>query len=142
MNLSVRVGLRTAYCRIGESQLALGRTDAALASFGKYQKAAADIAASQPENPPAQRELGVSFYKMAELRLSLAGDPNREPSEQLEHLWEARSWLGRSLNVFTALRDRGKLSRMDAGAPDEVSEEIGLCNAAIERLESASGPAD
>ncbi len=119
---------------MGEAQLALGRIDEALEMFEKYRAVSREIAEKDPENTKAQRELGVSYYKMAEFHAALAGKEGATPAERLEHLREQRGWLERCLEVFAALRDRGTIWKSDAGVPEEMAAEIVQCDAEIADL--------
>ena len=88
-NVRARRGMRACYCRMGEAQLALGDQEAALESFSRFRKVTGQIAAEGPDDPYAQREVGVTLYKMAELHM--ASDESRLSVERIDHWTKAKS---------------------------------------------------
>ena len=135
-NAKARTDLATAHCRVGEIQLANGEEDAALVNFRRFHEITLDIAAANPKDAPAQRELGVSLFKMAEFHMSLGEDDGRDRTERMAHWREARSRLRRALDVFAAMRDKNVLASGDANVPEEMAAEIAKCEAAIELLDA------
>jgi non-specific serine/threonine protein kinase/serine/threonine-protein kinase len=74
-----------------------------------------------------QAELGKGHSALAATG-GLSGPGN------LAHWREARSWLRKSLSIYKAFHEAGKLSGDDAARRDVVTEEIAKCDAAIVHL--------
>ncbi|MCH9035470.1 MAG: hypothetical protein IID42_13365 [Planctomycetes bacterium] len=136
-NVRARRGMRACYCRLGEAQLALGDQEAALASFSRFREVTGRIAAEDPDDPHAQREVGVALFKMAELHMGLASDESKRSFERIAHWTEAKSWTKRCQDYFLNLKSQGTLLNSDSGVPDEIRQEIAKCEAAIDRLSKA-----
>jgi hypothetical protein len=50
---------------------------------------------------------------------------------------EARSWYRRSRAGFLEIRDRGALTRDEAGQPEEMARQIAKCDAAMMKLQGS-----
>ncbi len=127
---------------LGEAQLALGRTAAADETFRELLKLSREYAERNINDADAQRQLGVAYYKMAELEITRAKGESQPDQSRTDHWREAIRWLHDCQAVFIDMKDRGILASSDSDVPDEISEEIDLCKSELATLAAAPRPTD
>ncbi|MCB9850210.1 MAG: protein kinase [Phycisphaerales bacterium] len=133
-NKRALTGVRAAYCRIGEAQLALGQVDDAIESFVRFGDAARAIGENQQGDPAARREVAVATFKLAEVHMTCGSDENRPPSERVEHWQLAHDLVAQTRAVFEAMRDNGELAVSDSSVPEELAADMENCSREIAAL--------
>jgi non-specific serine/threonine protein kinase/serine/threonine-protein kinase len=86
--------------------------------------------------PSHRRTLAGNYTMLGALYARAASIKSVPRDERVERWREARDWFQKSLNVWRDLRDKGLLSGTSAAKPDEVSKEIAVCDAALEKLKA------
>ncbi|MCZ6683659.1 MAG: hypothetical protein O7B26_10790, partial [Planctomycetota bacterium] len=121
-------------CRVGEIQLALGRTEAARRSFDQYVRQCEAFAEHHTGVSRARRTLGVAYYKMGELESAQA--TNEALTDDLRRIrWqEARNWFRKCQDVFADMKNREMLEAGDLGVPAEIAAEIAACDVQLASL--------
>ncbi len=132
--LSVR---QSALCRIGEIELSLGEDAKAAETFELHLRAAEAIVAARPESAGARREVGVAYYKLAELCKVRAERDGAKAEDQLTQRRSAVEWLIRCREVFVQLRDEGLLARTDSGVIADLESEITSVEGEINQIGSS-----
>ncbi len=83
------------------------------------------LVADSPENVNAQNTLALLFTPLGAAHAKQASMESA-PKEPWQ---KARETYGKSLAVYLALKEKGKLSGADATKPDDLAREIALCEA-------------
>ncbi|HPF37139.1 MAG TPA: protein kinase [Phycisphaerae bacterium] len=130
-NMQAATAIRSSYCYVGETALALGRMDVARRRFEQYTGACERIASAEPENAEAARELAVSYYKLAEWWRTMAEKSEDDADAVLTQRRTALEYLHKCRDAFEDIRERGLLWPSDAGVLDMLNVEINACSAAI-----------
>lgn len=119
--MSVR---QSALCRIGEIELSLGQDARAAETFERHLRVAEAIVAARPESAGARRELGVAYYKLAELCKVRAERSGATAEDRITQWRSAGEWLARCRDVFVRLREEKLLARTDDGVIADLESEI------------------
>jgi serine/threonine protein kinase len=117
----VRFDRIRALSHMGEAQLALGRTSDAEATLRTHMAMCAEYLRRNPDDPGAQRQEGVAYYKMGEIEATMARLNEASSADRTVHLRESLSWQRRCLAVFVGMRERGVLAPTDSAVPDEIA---------------------
>jgi serine/threonine protein kinase/tetratricopeptide (TPR) repeat protein len=116
---------------LGLSLNELGNAAGAQANLLRAQTEADALATQSPANSRLQMRLALRLLEYG--RIS-AGFMRQSPSgERAQRVRSSRDLLTRSLDIWRSLRDQGKLSRVDAGKPDEVAREIARCDEVLRK---------
>ncbi|MCA9257077.1 MAG: hypothetical protein KDA33_15615, partial [Phycisphaerales bacterium] len=123
-NMQAATAIRSSYCYVGETALALGRMDVARRRFEQYAAACERIVTAEPENAEAARELAVSYYKLAEWWRAAAETSADDAQTALAHRRASLEHLYKCRDAFEDIRKRGLLWPSDAGVLDMLNVEI------------------
>ncbi len=134
-NLMMNANLRSAYCRVGEQEMALGQIETAKSHFDQYHETSKQAMQSFPSDSRIRRDLAVSFYKFAEYEKHFAQVTEKSPPERRAHWRDARRQLEQCLAEFERMRDEGQIWESDRGVPDELSVEIADCDKQIKAIQ-------
>jgi serine/threonine protein kinase len=94
---------------------------------------AEELVKQSPSNSRLQSRLALRLMEQGHVSAQLAS--RSQTSERAANWRAALDTLSKSLEIWNRLREQNKLSRVDAGKPEEVTREIAKCDAAI-----SSGP--
>ena len=108
---------------------------AALESFGKAEDLAESSSKRDPANARIRRQLAKVWAEMAGTHRSLAPRNESPQRDRLADLRTARDRYERSLEIWQDMKNKGLLSRIDVGKPDEVAQKIADCDAALNSIE-------
>lgn len=125
-------GLMDSYERIGDVQAKAGDAAAATASYHKAREVGEKFLSLDPQRDRIRDSLATVCYKLGKQTALVAA--RTAPAQQASHWREAQSAYQRSLEFYTALRQRGGLQAEDASKPDEIARELARCDAALAKL--------
>ena len=126
--------LSACYEGIGDSQLAFGEAALALASYRQAIAMREQLSAKDPENAEARTDLASSYAKLGRAYITMASNPKTRRANRGAQWREARSWLQRSLKLWTMMRDNGTLPGSDASQLDNIVSQIALCEGELKKL--------
>ncbi|MBK8268615.1 MAG: hypothetical protein IPK83_10070 [Planctomycetes bacterium] len=127
---------QTAFCRMGEVELALGDYDKAAHTFDRHLKAAQDILATDPSSPAARREVAVAYYKLAELCRARANRDDVGSATKMNEWRAVHKWLGHCKAEFVALDRDNVIAPSDAGVIGELDGELATAEARLQEPET------
>jgi serine/threonine protein kinase/tetratricopeptide (TPR) repeat protein len=133
-NAQAHSDLSACYQSIGDSQVAFGDTITALESYRQAVTIREQLSAKDPENAEARAELASSYATLGQAYIAVASDPKIPLANQAERWRAARSWLQKSLKVWTVIRQNGTLSVRRASQPGKIAEQIARCDRELERF--------
>lgn len=133
-NAQASSDLSACYEGIGDSQMAFGEAIMALASYREAITMREQLSAKDPENAEARTELASSYAKIGQAYIAVASNPKTRPANRAEEWREARSWLQRSLKLWTIMRDNGTLPGSDTSRPDSIATQIARCDSELEKF--------
>jgi len=133
-NAQASSDLSACYEGIGDSQVAFGETIMALASYRQAITIREQMSAKDPENAEARADLASSYAKLGQAYIALASNPGFPFANRAERWREARSWLQKSLNLWTVMHQNGTLSGSNASQRDKIVTQIARCDAEIPKL--------
>lgn len=137
-NQSAALSLTATLTRLVEAEIAAGELDAAPETAARNVEVSRGMAVRSPESPDANRQYGVSLYKMFELHQALATSPSVEPAVRQQRRDDACAWLEKSRDWFVELERQGRLGPADAAIPSELTKELD----AYRRKTAAPGASD
>jgi non-specific serine/threonine protein kinase/serine/threonine-protein kinase len=126
--------LSACYEGVGDSQVAFGDTIMALESYRQAITIREQLSAKDPENSEARAELASSDAKLGQAYIAAASNPKTSPANRLEQWRDARSWLQKSLNLWTVMRENGTLPGSNTSQPDKVAAQIAQCDSELKRF--------
>jgi tetratricopeptide (TPR) repeat protein len=132
----VQDDLLRAYTHLGEAQLGLGHTVEANKTFRMHLELCEAHAEQNGGDAGARRQLGVAYYKMAEVETAQARNAALPHQQRREHWREAVAWLHKCHTVFKNMQDHALLAPADREVPAEIAAEIAAC----ESERAALGP--
>lgn len=133
-NPSAAMSLTATLTRLVEAEIAVGEFEAATETAARNVEVSRGVAERWPDSPDANRQYGVSLYKMFELYQALARSPSAEPAAGQQRRNDACVWLEKCRDWFVALERQGRLAPTDATIPAELTKELDACR------RSASAP--
>jgi len=126
--------LSACYEGIGDSQVAFGAISMALESYRQAITIREQLSAKDPENAEARAELASSYAKLGQAYAAVASNPKIRLAGRAERWREARSWLQRSLKLWTIMRENGTLPGSDASEPDNIATQIARCDSELKKF--------
>jgi tetratricopeptide (TPR) repeat protein len=126
--------LSACYESIGDSQVAFGEIKMGLGSYRQAITIREQLSAKDPENAEARAELASSYAKLGQAYIALASNPKIRPASRAEQWREARSWLQRSLKLWTIMHDNGTLPGSNASQPDSIATQIARCDSQLKKF--------
>jgi non-specific serine/threonine protein kinase/serine/threonine-protein kinase len=108
---------------------------AALEYFAKAEGLAESSSKRDPANARIRRQLANVWAEMAGTYRILAQRNESPQRDRLADLRIARDRYERSLEIWQDLKNKGLLSRIDIGKPDEVAQKIADSDAAVNSIE-------
>ncbi len=113
------VDLSNLYMGIGRSLAARGNIPEAAKNFREALPAAVEAAKKSPLNIRTQNRLAIFYFEGGKVLSKLAQSESIENNSQT--LSEAKEWLEKSLEIWNAMKQNNKLSKLNANYPNEVS---------------------
>jgi tetratricopeptide (TPR) repeat protein len=138
-NAQASSDLSACYDGIGDSQVAFGEIGLALRSYGRAIIIREQLSAKDPENAEVRAELASSDAKLGQAHIAMASNPKIRQASRVEHWREARSWLQRSLKLWTTMRLNGTLPGSNASQPDSIAAQIARCDSELKKLTVVGG---
>ena len=133
-NAQASSDLSACYQGVGDSQVEFGEIGMALRSYGHAITIREQMSAEDPENAEVRAELASSYAKLGQAYIAMASNPKLRPANRVERWLEARSWLRRSLKLWTDIRLNGTLPGSDASQPDSVAAQVARCDSELKKL--------
>jgi tetratricopeptide (TPR) repeat protein len=133
-NAQASSDLSACYEGIGDSQVAFGEIEMALQSYRHAITIREQLSAKDPENAEARAELASSYAKLGQAYTALASNPKIRSANRADQWREARSWLQRSLRLWTIMRQNGTLRGSDASQPDSIATQIARCDSELKKF--------
>lgn len=106
------------------AEILLAKRDAN-GALGNYRKALS-ILEREPLRRAQTKSLANAYEGMGNAHLLRA-----KASKQAEHFKEARGWYQKSLDLWRALDEQGKVASADKTTPGKIAQKIEQCNAAV-----------
>jgi non-specific serine/threonine protein kinase/serine/threonine-protein kinase len=133
-NAQASSDLAACYEGIGDSQVAFGETGMALRSYGRAITIWEQLSTKDPENAEVRAELASSYAKLGQTHIAMASNTKIRPANRVEHWREARSWLRRSLKVWTNMRLNGTLPGSNASQPESMAAQVARCDNELKKI--------
>lgn len=87
------------------------------------------LLATSSDNQSAQNILAQSYLQLGKCQALVASKASID--KRADEWREARRWFQKSLDTFRDMKNKGKLSGIDASKPDEVAREVAKCTAVV-----------
>jgi serine/threonine protein kinase/tetratricopeptide (TPR) repeat protein len=126
--------LSACYEGIGDSQVAFGEITMALGSYHQAITIREQLSVTDPENAEVRAELASSYAKLGQAYITVASNPKTGGANRAEQWREARSWLQRSLKLWTIMRENGTLPGSNASQPDMIATQIAQCDRELKKF--------
>jgi eukaryotic-like serine/threonine-protein kinase len=122
------------YLNLGNVFLKLGDKVSAVDHYHQALSIREELTSANPEDTHGRAELARIYESLGAYSLLLANK-----SAHADDWEEAKRRYQQSLDIWIDLKSKGKLPADYARKPDEVSEKLAACNAALERLSAKTG---
>lgn len=101
-----------------------------------YRKALT-ILEPEPVRSAQTITLARGYEGLGDVQLLRANQAKGQTQQQAERLKEAKDWYQKSLDVWRALDQHGKVTEDDKTTPSEITQKIEQCEAALAKLKVA-----
>jgi eukaryotic-like serine/threonine-protein kinase len=130
-NTRARNEISMIYADIGNALAATGDIQGADASFAQAIPLAEEVSAHSPTNAKLRARVALHYLEVGKLHEKIAQARGSSGANETTKWKIARDWLQRSLGIWQDMKSKETLSRLDAGKPDEVAQEIAHCDHAL-----------
>lgn len=120
--------LSSVYLAMSRVQSQADDSNGALDSANQGIKIDEVLVAASPTNSTARNTLAQSYSQLGASHAALA-----EKSRQMDHWRAAKDAYQKSLDIYQDMKSKGTLSGTDANKPEEITNEIAKCDAALNR---------
>jgi tetratricopeptide (TPR) repeat protein len=126
----------TEYAELGNALLKSGDTRGAIESHRKALSLRETAASAKGASVDAQAAVASSCAQFGALYAQLGARSDLAHSARLAHWRTARAFYARSLDILEAIRKSGRTPPEDVPGVEEVTRQLGMCDAALARLNS------
>jgi non-specific serine/threonine protein kinase/serine/threonine-protein kinase len=126
-NQQIRFYLGSCVAGVGAALSALGDAGGGLKSLEEAAAVLTPLNSGESPLPEVRRGLAEVYARMGEVHVSLAEARRAAAADRRAHWSEARAMLGRSLDIWLALRRENRLRPSDAATVDSLTRALAQC---------------
>jgi len=140
LNLDGQLNVSATDAKLGATYFRLGQIDDARETYLRALEVSEPPAGRNPPNLQALYTLADAYSGLGDVAVYLA-KRIKDPSKQLSHRTEAKSWYEKSLRVWRAIPNRSVISpsEFDVGDPAQVKSHLAACEAILAERKTSRG---
>jgi serine/threonine protein kinase len=131
LNVETQYDVAQSYLRIGEALKRTGDANGALENLRAALPIFQSISERSPINAKIQRDLALTYLELGDTTAKIAVTAKLSSAKRAEQWREARDAYQKSLDIYQEMKNKGTISRADAGKINALAVDIAKCDAAL-----------